>query len=538
MRYYHFRKGFTMPKNRSRRVSSGPARYAIYLRCSSEDQKAGDYTTIDTQREINTRHIAQMNGKLVKEYADEGKSGTNLNRPGWRQLLADAQAGAFDVVLVTYMSRLGRGRSFIIAEYELGNCGVSVEMVKEKFADDMAGYVNKTMTNMMDGFYAQMCREWTLTKMEEMVAKGYVTGGYTGFGYLKEPVPGVSVVGDKRTPKRFVPDPATAPLVRRAFELFVETRRVPCVRDYLREATGQKWDTNRTCYLLRNDLYRGVIRFGQWENLKAHEPIISEELWNAAREADADRLKGYRHHHVNDFHHYLRGRVFCPHCGCGMTPYWVKGMTALSYYYQCNHDSKRLTDQCPIKRVNADSLHDVILEQINQAGQNPEVIESLMADAIALLPDSTEAEEEAQALAAQLGEVRRRITRLQEAIETGDGPMRSLVERLEELECQRVTLEKQCQDAKERAQEQGSQPMTVAEACTLLSELRELWETGDEEQREVILQNLVMRVEMETKTEGVFEIELTSKTPVLHSKLELKIEQGAGARLELATFGL
>ena len=83
------------------RQKNGPIRYATYLRCSTDDQKHGDFTTIDTQREINARHITEAGGILTKSYADEGRSGTNLKRPDWQALLRDADAGLFDRVCVT-----------------------------------------------------------------------------------------------------------------------------------------------------------------------------------------------------------------------------------------------------------------------------------------------------------------------------------------------------------------------------------------------------------------------------------------------------
>src|SRR4051812_24734766 len=119
----------------------GPIRYAIYLRCSSDDQAKGDFTTIDTQREINTHYIVEQGGVLIGEYSDEGKTGTNLNRTGWKRLLADAQAGMFDTVVVTYMSRLGRGDACTVAEWNLKDASVRVEMVKEKFTDDLSGHI-------------------------------------------------------------------------------------------------------------------------------------------------------------------------------------------------------------------------------------------------------------------------------------------------------------------------------------------------------------------------------------------------------------
>lgn len=122
-------------------------RAAIYLRCSSDDQKEGDFSTIDVQRDLNQTLIAERGWTVAGIYSDEGRTGTNLNRPGWKQLLADARQHKFSVVVCTYMSRLGRGRAFVIAEYELNNTGVKVELAREKFTNDLAGYVNRSMTN-------------------------------------------------------------------------------------------------------------------------------------------------------------------------------------------------------------------------------------------------------------------------------------------------------------------------------------------------------------------------------------------------------
>ena len=82
--------------------NSGPTRYAIYLRCSSDDQAHGDFTTIDSQRDKNTKFVMSKGGIIVKVYIDEGKTGTNLNRPGYRDMLRDANSGQFEVVVTTY----------------------------------------------------------------------------------------------------------------------------------------------------------------------------------------------------------------------------------------------------------------------------------------------------------------------------------------------------------------------------------------------------------------------------------------------------
>lgn len=43
-----------------------------------------------------------------QHYTDDGYSGGNFERPGWKQLIADIEAGKIAVVLAKDMSRIGR----------------------------------------------------------------------------------------------------------------------------------------------------------------------------------------------------------------------------------------------------------------------------------------------------------------------------------------------------------------------------------------------------------------------------------------------
>ena len=260
-------------------------RYALYVRCSSDDQKHKDFSTTEVQEGLNRAFVQEKGGLVAGLYKDEAVSGTTLARKGYSQLLADAQAGKFDAVIVTYMSRLGRGRSFVIAEYELEKCGVRVEMVKEQFTDDIGGYMGKNMTNVMDGIYAYQVRQWTMTKMEAMVAAGYFPGGYPPFGLIK--VVASDAAGFHRAgndpPKRLVPDPEAADIVRQAFALFLEARSLAEVRAYLNSVTDRTWTTTRAKAMLMNEAYKGALVFGQWRNEAAWEPVVSRDTWRPLR---------------------------------------------------------------------------------------------------------------------------------------------------------------------------------------------------------------------------------------------------------------
>ena len=76
------------------------ARAATYSRFSTGEQGREGLNSCETQDAINAEFAAARGWSVVATYRDEAKTGRNLNRKGWRALLADAQAGKFDVVVV------------------------------------------------------------------------------------------------------------------------------------------------------------------------------------------------------------------------------------------------------------------------------------------------------------------------------------------------------------------------------------------------------------------------------------------------------
>jgi len=83
-------------------------RTAIYCRVSTSDQDIG------LQQDELRGLVAQRGWTLAGEYLDDGVSGARTSRPGLDALLADAQAGRLDVVLVWRLDRLGRSLQHLL----------------------------------------------------------------------------------------------------------------------------------------------------------------------------------------------------------------------------------------------------------------------------------------------------------------------------------------------------------------------------------------------------------------------------------------
>ena len=73
---------------------------AIYCRLSRDDDLAGDSNSIIHQKDMLTRYAHERNFPNVSVYSDDGWSGTNFERPDWKRLIADIEAGKVGIVLV------------------------------------------------------------------------------------------------------------------------------------------------------------------------------------------------------------------------------------------------------------------------------------------------------------------------------------------------------------------------------------------------------------------------------------------------------
>lgn len=84
-------------------------RAAAYLRLSIEDGDKAESNSIGNQRELIRDFAAERPGLyLVEEYADDGYTGTNFERPGFKRMMEDIKSGKINCIIVKDLSRLGR----------------------------------------------------------------------------------------------------------------------------------------------------------------------------------------------------------------------------------------------------------------------------------------------------------------------------------------------------------------------------------------------------------------------------------------------
>jgi site-specific DNA recombinase len=186
-----------------------------------------DFNSIDAQREACERYVAaqQHDGwrLLADRYDDGGFTGANLDRPGFRRLMADIEAGAVDVVVVYKVDRLSRSLlDFARLMDRFEQLDVAFVSVTQSFSTaDAMGRLTLNILLSFAQFEREMIGERTRDKIQAARRRGKWTGG---------PVP----LGCRTEDKKLVVDEAEAVVVRRAFGLYLEHHSADAVVRELR----------------------------------------------------------------------------------------------------------------------------------------------------------------------------------------------------------------------------------------------------------------------------------------------------------------
>src|SRR5215204_348832 len=197
-------------------------RAAVYLRVSSEEQIAG--YSLSAQERAAEALVHQHGWEIVARYSDEGKSARSddvTKRPGFRQLIADAETRRFDVVIVHKLDRFARNRRVAFdAFHRLGSAGVGFVSIAENMDySTPSGQLMLTMLVGLAQFYSDNLSWETKKGKGERKARG-LHNGLLPFGTTKGPdglpVLDTTVWGcDVATRREIVP----AAGLRLAFEL-------------------------------------------------------------------------------------------------------------------------------------------------------------------------------------------------------------------------------------------------------------------------------------------------------------------------------
>ena len=350
---------------------------AVYLRLSRDDEDIDGRTkaesnSIGSQRELIRSYVRQQEDmELFDIYVDDGYSGANFDRPEFKRMMADIEAGNVNCVIVKDLSRLGRdyieaGR---LIQKTFPAFHVRFIALTDNFDSKSADNNTKSLVlpvkNFINDSYCRDISQKVKSCQKAKREQGKFLGSFAVYGYRKSPE-------DKN---KLCPDGYAAGIVRNIFAWKCEGISAQAIAQRKNElgvlspmeykkslglnyTTGfranitAKWSTVAVLRILKNELYTGVMVQGKSEKVNykvkktvakpkeewvrvegTHEAIISREEFEIVQnllKVDIRPQAGEKHSH------FFSGLLFCGDCKAPMSRRVNRYKESSKVYYVCS----------------------------------------------------------------------------------------------------------------------------------------------------------------------------------------------------------
>lgn len=375
---------------------------AYYLRLSQEDgdldsAEKVESNSIQNQRSLIENHLGNMGISISNkdEYIDDGYTGTNFNRPGFKRLLEEAKAGLISTIVVKDFSRLGRDyievANYIDQIFPV--LGVRFISVNDNF--DSGDYLEQTMGvdhaihNMINTMYSKDSSKKIKSIFRSNWEQGKAMSARTSYGYAIDP--------DNKG--HWIIDPEAAKCVRMIFDLALQGKKrsqiaaelnkmgMPTPSVYFKQRFSwakdikwgkceqQLWTREKVGNILRNYQYTGALTVGKSINQlgkdrrailvgrsdwviveNTHEAIVTKEEYQLVN-------KPHDHEHIMEIHEHppLFHKILCGNCRLQM-----RKKRRDPSKYQCTYSKRTGVDTGCFEGVILEKeLNNVVLQTIN-----------------------------------------------------------------------------------------------------------------------------------------------------------------------------
>lgn len=425
---------------------------ALYLRLSRDDENAGESNSIATQRMILRRYADQNNLRVVDEYIDDGYSGTSFERPSFKRMIADIEAGRINCVVTKDLSRLGRNYLMTGQYMELYFPAHNVRYIAIDNGVDSENQQSSEFTpflNVINEWYARDISRKVSKAIHTRFENGAHYSGYAPLGYCKDPERVGHLIVDGETKgiieKIFALALQGAGAAKIAHTLVKEQVPVPSWFIFQREGKfarvheGQPdekryaWATSQVKNILKDETYIGNSVHNKRSNLSfkdkkkvynptekwwtvenTHEAIISKDDFKQVQQNIASRRRQCRNGTTQIF----AGLVKCADCGWSLAYGTRQGKNPYSYY-RCikTHEMFR---QCTSHYIRYDVLYSFVLSRLkfwSESVQQDEqaVLRRLSKSSMAEQTDGTKrAEQEKKQAEKRLNELDKLLSKVYE----------------------------------------------------------------------------------------------------------------------------
>ena len=422
---------------------------ALYERLSRDDDQQGDSNSIVNQKSYLTAYAADHGFAHCRHYTDDGYSGGNFERPGWKQLIADIDAGLIGVVIAKDLSRIGRDyiqTGFYTEVYfrrkgvrfiAIGNGVDTVNPISSEFAPFM---------NVLNEMYLRDQSKKMRTFFRQRGNSGKPTNTLCVYGYRKDPA-------DKN---HWLVDDEAAAIVRRIYRLAIdchgpykiarilEMEKVECPAYYnATRVTCMKrtntdmskpyaWNGATVSNILKRPEYMGhTVNFRSAKNgLKAkrhtkpkdewlvfkntHEAIIPEDEWQLAQCVLSVRRRTDSTGTANP----LTGKLFCAECGAKLNNHRSRARQSgreSDDYYDCPSYSQS-KGECRCHYVTTSFIRSMLLQAIRSVSQYAISDEAAFAEQVRSLSELRHADA-VKTMTADAAKAQKRIAELDTIIQ-------------------------------------------------------------------------------------------------------------------------
>ena len=478
---------------------------AFYARVSSDRQDV-DLSVSAQLRAL--KDYARANGySVARQYVDEAESGRVADRPQFREMIEEGSKpnAPFEVILVWKFSRFTRKREHAVAfKSMLRRKGIRVVSITEHAADSPTGKLMEAIIESVDEFYSENLAQDVTRGMREAASRGFFLGSKAPFGYRRVKVSD----GMKERPTLEV-DPATAPVVKEIFESSLSGYGLKEICRTLNDRgitnRGKRWYKGGLHYLLTNEAYTGTAVWGRTTKVeKAHDPVrvegawpalVSRELFDAVQQAMRDRAPKVQRPGRVGSKFLLSGLLKCGVCG---RPYSGQGAKSGQFaYYVCGTLFREGAGTCSARYLNAPRVEDFIVEKIRERILTEETIVelvTLVAEEIDAM--AGELSGRLEVIEAELRDVRKRLERLYEALETSELTLEVLSPRIFSLRHREEQLEAAREDAETQLEQRRVELPTTEEIKGYVADFREFLQEGTFPERKALIRNFVEGIEV------------------------------------------
>lgn len=362
---------------------------AIYIRLSKEDDKDGESESVQNQKTLLTRYVEEKGYKLYKIYIDDGYTGTNFNRPSFKEMIRDIEGGKVNMVITKDLSRLGRDyietgeyveKYFPIKKVRYVSLLDGIDTSLDTTNNEIAPF--KAILNDM---YSRDNSKKIRAHLETMQKEGKWVGGCTPLGYMPDP----------KDKNHLVINEEEAKIVRRIFDLAKKGESAYKIREKFNKekvptfsmlrnriptdktlnASCGMWSAKTISGVLSNQLYTGDMVQNRRSRISykirkvvpnskenwiivpnTHEALVDKDTFNLVQKT----IKSNTVRNTNKVVRSLDGILFCKECGHRITIDKPRnGHTYIVCNYYRMHSKLKL---CTSHGFNYDNLENNVIE--------------------------------------------------------------------------------------------------------------------------------------------------------------------------------